>query len=96
MGDETPSASTSSIIPPPSLDRGNLFSLCFLEKNTNYKIVIKLADIIDKVIPHDVLGINQFLDLAQHEPLSLLEFFRVSVIEIAEEVRTVHTPRLLA
>ncbi|KAL6327482.1 hypothetical protein AAG906_021554 [Vitis piasezkii] len=73
VGDGTPSESAFVIIPPPSLDRGNLFSLCFPKKTTNYRIIIKLADMIDEVIPHD-------------EPLSLLELFRVSVIEIAEQI----------
>ena len=94
VGDGTPSASTSMIIPPPSLDQGNLFSLCFPEKTTNYRIVIKLVDMIDGVIPHDMLDINQFLDATQQEPLSPLKLFGLSVIEIAEEVQTVHTPRL--
>lgn len=96
VGDGTPSESAFVIIPPPSLDRGNLFSLCFPKKTTNYRIIIKLVDMIDEVIPHDVLGINQFLDVAQQEPLSLLELFRVSVIEIVEQVQTVYTPRLPA
>ncbi|RVX05621.1 hypothetical protein CK203_027292 [Vitis vinifera] len=101
MGDETPSTSASVTIAPPSPDRANLFSLCFLYETTDFGVVIKPADMIDGVVPHDeyrdkmdMLGINQFLDAIQRESFSLLELFRVSVIEIAEEDQTVLAPKL--
>ena len=92
MGDDTFGVSASVMIAPPSLDRDNLFSLCFPNKTIDFRVVIELADMIDEVAPHDeyrdemdMLGISQFLDAVQHEPFSPLELFRVSVIEIAEE-----------
>ena len=92
MGDETPDVSASMMIASPSLDRANLFFLCFLDETTDYGVVIEPTDMIDGAVPHDeyhdemdMLGINQFLDAVQREPFSPLEFFRVSVIEIIEE-----------
>ena len=92
MGDETFGVSAFVTIAPPSLDKANIFSLCFPDETTDYRVVIELADMIDGVIPHDeyrdemdMLGINQFLDAVQLEPFSPLEFFRVSIIEIVEE-----------
>ena len=92
MGDETPDMSTSMMIAPPSLDRANLFSLCFPDETTDYGVVIGPADMTDGVVPHDeyrdemdMLGISQFLDAVQCKPFSPFEFFKVSIIEIAEE-----------
>ena len=92
MGDETPDMSASMMIAPPSLDRASLFSLCFLDETTDYGVVIEPADMIDGVVPHDeyrdemdMLGISQFLDAVQRNPFSPFEFFRVSIIEIAEK-----------
>ena len=42
MGDETPNMSTSVMIAPPSPDGANLFSLCFPDETTDYKVVIDL------------------------------------------------------
>ncbi|RVX19424.1 hypothetical protein CK203_008515 [Vitis vinifera] len=47
MGDETLGVSASMMIAPPSLDRANLFSLCFPNETTDYGVVIELADMID-------------------------------------------------
>ncbi|KAL6323646.1 hypothetical protein AAG906_002113 [Vitis piasezkii] len=103
MGDETPSTSASVTIAPPSPDRASLLSLCFLYETTDFGVVIKPADMIDGVVPHDeyrdkmdMLGINQFLDAVQRESFSLLDLFGVSVIEIAEEDQTVLAPKLPA
>ena len=91
MGDETPNMSTSVMIAPPSPDGANLFSLCFPDETTDYRVVIKLAYMIDGVVPHDenrdemdMLGISQFLDVVQCQPFSPLELFGVYIIEIAE------------
>ena len=53
MGDETLSALASVTITPPSLDRANLFFLCFPKKTIDYGVVIELADMIDGVVPND-------------------------------------------
>ena len=70
MGDETPGVSASMTIAPPSPDRANLFSLCFLDETANYGVVIELANMIDGLVPHDeyhdemdMLGISQFFDI---------------------------------
>ena len=96
MGDETLGVSASMIIVPPSLDRANLFSLCFPNETTDYGVVIELADMIDGVVHHDenhdemdMLGISQFFEAVQREPLSPLELFRVFVIKIAEEDQSI-------
>ena len=103
MGDETLHMLASMMIIPPFPDRASLFSLCYLDETIDYGVVIEPTDITDGVVPHDqyhdemdMLGINQFLDAVQREPFSPLEFFRVSVIEIAEEDQTVPTPKLSA
>ncbi|RVW12713.1 hypothetical protein CK203_111455 [Vitis vinifera] len=41
------------MITPPSLDRASLFSLCFPDETTDYRVVIEPADMIDGVVPHD-------------------------------------------
>ncbi|RVW26121.1 hypothetical protein CK203_059263 [Vitis vinifera] len=68
MGVETPDMSAPMMIAPPSLDRANLFSLCFPDETTDYGVVIEPADMTDGVVPHDeyrdemdMLGISQFL-----------------------------------
>ena len=53
MGDETLGVLASMMITPPSLDRANLFSLCFLNETTDYGVVIELEDMIDGVVHHD-------------------------------------------
>ena len=53
MGYETLGVSASMMIAPPSLDRANLFSLCFPNETTDYGVVIELADMIDGVVHHD-------------------------------------------
>ena len=65
MGDETLGALASVTITPPSLDRANLFFLCFPKKTIDYGVVIKLVDMIDGRVPNneyrdetDMLGIN--------------------------------------
>ena len=65
MGDETPGALAFVTITPPSLDRANLFFLCFLKKTIDYGVVIELVDMIDGRVPNneyrdetDMLGIN--------------------------------------
>ena len=55
MGDENPSVSASVTIAPPSPNRANLFSLYFLDETTNYGVVIELVDMIDGVVPHDIV-----------------------------------------
>ena len=56
---------------------------------------------VDEVVPHDeyrdemgMLGVIQFLDAVQHEPLPLIELFGVFFIEIAEANHTVLAPEL--
>ena len=61
MGAETLGVLAFVTITPPSLDRANLFSLCFRDETTDYGVVIELAGMIDGVVPHDemdMLGIS--------------------------------------
>ena len=41
MGDETPDMSAFMMIAPPSPDRANLFSLCFLDETIDYGAIIE-------------------------------------------------------
>ena len=41
-----------------------------------------------------MLGVSQFLDVVQHEPLPPIELFGVFVIEIVEDDHTVLAPEL--
>ena len=84
-----------------SLNRTSLFSLCFLEETTDYGVVIEPGDMVDEVVPHDeyrdemgMLGVIQFLDAVQHEPLPPIELFGVFVIEIVEADYTGLAPKL--
>ncbi|KAL6328477.1 hypothetical protein AAG906_038352 [Vitis piasezkii] len=103
MGDETLGVLAFMTIAPPSPNRASLFSLCFPDETTDYRVVIELAYMIDGVVPHDehrdemdMLGISQFLDVVQCQPFSPLKLFGVSVIKIAEEDQTIPTPKLPA
>ena len=65
MGDETFGVSAFVTIAPPSLDKANIFSLCFPDETTDYGVVIEPIVMIDGVVPHgeycdelDKLGIN--------------------------------------
>ena len=53
LGDETPDMSASVMILPPSPDRAILFSLCFPDETTDYRVIIEPEDMTDGVVPHD-------------------------------------------
>ncbi|RVW58995.1 hypothetical protein CK203_106029 [Vitis vinifera] len=88
MGDETPNMSTSVMIAPPSPDGANLFSLCFPDETTDYRVIIDLhCRYDDGVVPHyeyhdemDMLGIIQSL---MHYGFEHYEYLSISCDDVS-------------
>ena len=76
------------IVAPPSLDRANAFSMCFLEEIPDYDLPMDLGDETDGVtLPDtymdemDMIGTGRFLDTAPRGPHSSFDMFGVSMID---------------
>ena len=93
LGDETSGIPVSVMIAHSSLDRANFLSLCFPEETTNCGVVVEPTEVIDGVVLHneyrdevDMVSMSQIAKMVQLEPISTFDLFRVSAIEVAEEI----------
>ncbi|KAJ9693906.1 hypothetical protein PVL29_009734 [Vitis rotundifolia] len=102
LSDGVPDTSFPMAITPPSPDRASLLSLCFPEEIIDDGVVVDPAEMIDGVVPRDeyrdemdMMTASQITSIAQLQPVSPLDMFGVSTIEVVEETRTVPAPELL-
>ncbi|RVW13593.1 hypothetical protein CK203_091933 [Vitis vinifera] len=102
LEDKTSGAPISVMIAHSSPDQASFLSLCFPEETTDYGVVIEPTEVIDGVVPHDeyrdemdMMSMSQISKMVQPEPASPFDLFRVSAIEVTEEIQTVLTPELM-
>ncbi|KAJ9697179.1 hypothetical protein PVL29_009102 [Vitis rotundifolia] len=102
LSDGVPDTSFPMAITPPSPDRASLLSLCFPEEIIDDGVVVDPAEIIDGVVPRDeyrdemdMMTASQITSIAQLQPVSPLDMFGVSTIEVVEETQTVPAPEFL-
>ena len=80
------------MIAPSSPDRTGFLSLYFSDETIDYRVNIEPIGVIDGVVPHDEyrdemdMSMSQIGEMVQPEPTSSFDLFRVSDIEIAEEI----------
>ncbi|KAL6344303.1 hypothetical protein AAG906_037874 [Vitis piasezkii] len=102
LGDETSGAPISVMIAHSSPDQASFLSLCFPEETTDYGVVIEPTEVTDGVVPHDeyrdemdMMSMSQISKMVRLEPASPFDLFRVSAIEVTEEIQTVLTAELM-
>ncbi|KAL6323594.1 hypothetical protein AAG906_039185 [Vitis piasezkii] len=102
LGDETSGTLVLVMIVPLSPDRANFLSLCFPEETIDCGVDVEPTGMIDGVVPHDdyqdemdMMSMSQITEKVQPESASPFDLFRVSAIEIAEEIQTVLAPELM-
>nr|CAN65407.1 hypothetical protein VITISV_033339 [Vitis vinifera] len=99
LSDGAPVTSTSTLATPSSLDRMSLMTLYFLDEINEHETFVKIGDIVDGAMPHDeftdemlAISLSQVKEIFQLELPSPFFLFRVSIIEIVEEILTAPTP----
>ncbi|RVW97124.1 hypothetical protein CK203_030031 [Vitis vinifera] len=93
LSDGAPSTSTSALAAPSSLDRISLMTLYFQDEIDEHGIFSEIRDIVDEVVPQDeyvdeklAMSMSQIGEIVHPELASPFDLFRVSVIEIVEEI----------
>ena len=68
-------------------------TLCFSDEIDEHEIFAEIGDIVDGAMPHDeyvdemlALSLSQIEEIAPPELTSPFDLFRVSVLEIVEEI----------
>ena len=69
-------------MPPLSLDHTSLLNLCFPKEINDYRMIIKLANMMDEFVPHDeyiddmdVMDIHHVVNIVKPESVSLFDLF---------------------
>ena len=77
----------------------SLMTLYFLDEINEHETFVKIGDIVDGAMPHDeftdemlAISLSQVKEIFQLELPSPFFLFRVSIIEIVEEILTAPTP----
>ena len=85
-----------------SLDHSSLLNLCFPKEIDDYRMIIKLANMMDELVPHDeyiddmdVMDIHHVVNIVKLESISLFDLFGVFSIVCSEDVQHVLTLELL-
>ena len=88
---ETIKAPGAMMVPPLSLGRASVFSMCFPEEVLDYDLPMDLGDDNDGVtLPDtyidemDMTGIGRILDVTPHEPHSSFDMFGVFAIDFED------------
>ena len=83
------------IVAPPSPDRANVFSVCFLEEVPDYDLPMDLRDDTDGVtLPNtymdemDMIDTDRILDTAPRGPHSAFDILGVSMIDYNDATLT--------
>ncbi|KAL6338095.1 hypothetical protein AAG906_010663 [Vitis piasezkii] len=90
------------MVAPLSLDHTSLLNLCFPKETDDYRMIIKLANMMDEFVPHDeyiddmdVMDINHVVNIVKLESVSLFDLFWVFAIVCLEDVQHIPTLELL-
>ncbi|KAL6325898.1 hypothetical protein AAG906_038389 [Vitis piasezkii] len=93
LSDGAPSTSTSALAAPSSPDCMSLMTLYFPDEINEHRTFAEIGDIVDGVVPHDkyidemlTMSVSQIDKIVQPELASSFDLFRVSAIEVAEEI----------
>ena len=93
LSDGAPSTLTSALAAPSSLDLISLMTLYFQDEIDEHGIFSEIRDIVDEAVPQDeyvdeklAMSMSQIGEIVHPELASPFDLFRVSVIEIAEEI----------
>ena len=85
----------SALTVPSFPDYISLLMFYFLKEVDEYGTFIEIGDMVDGVIPHDeyvdemlAMGMSQIDGIIQLKLASPFDLFRVSAIEVAEEIQT--------
>ena len=88
LGSGLNEASNAIMVATQSLDRANVFSMCFIEDFINYDMHMDPREGTDGVTPYDayidemdMIGVSRILDIAPHMPHSAFDLFEVSIFE---------------
>ena len=99
LSDGASGTSASALATPSSLDRMSLKTLYFPDEIDEHKKFSKVRDIVDGVVPYDqyidemlVMSMSQIDEIVRLELATPFDLFRVSTIEIAEEIQTIPAP----
>ena len=72
------------MVAPLSLDHTSLLNLCFPKEIDDYRMIIKLANMMDKFVPHDeyiddmdMMDINHVVNIVKLELVSLFDLLGV-------------------
>ncbi|RVW31200.1 hypothetical protein CK203_082905 [Vitis vinifera] len=102
LSDGASGTSASALATPSSLDRMSLKTLYFPYEIDEHKTFSEVGDIVDGVVPHDqyidemlVMSMSQIDEIVRLELATLFDLFRVSTIEIAEEIQTIPAPEFM-
>ena len=95
LSDGSPSTSASMLVTMSSLDRMSLMTFYFLNEIDEHEIFVEIGDIVDGAVLHDeyidemlAMSMSQIRKIVQPEITTPFDLFRVSTIEIVEEIPT--------
>uniref|UniRef100_F6HTP0 Uncharacterized protein n=1 Tax=Vitis vinifera TaxID=29760 RepID=F6HTP0_VITVI len=101
LSDGAPRPSTSALIAPSSPDRTSLMTLCFPDEIDDHGTFAEIEDIVDEAVPCDeyvdemlAMNLSQIKEITLLELASPFDHFRVSILEIAEEIQVAPTPEI--
>ena len=99
LSDGVRGTSTSALAAPSSLDRMSLMTLYFPDEVDKHGTFADIGDIVDGIVSHDeyvdemlAMSMSQIDGVVQPELASPFDLFRVSIIEIAEEIQIAPAP----
>ena len=94
-------ASNAVIVAPLSLGQANMFSICFLDEDFNYGLLVVFGGGLDRVTlddaytdEMDMIGIDCILDATPHKSHFAFDMFGVSMLEMDgdDSITDVATP----